>query len=307
MNFTELQHPLASPLQRLTDERWDTKGVQLYIKRDDLLAPDSNDPFCGNKWRKLQYNLLRAQAEGHQQLLTFGGAYSNHLAAVASAGKHLGFDTIGIVRGEAVQNATLERAQQDGMQLHFVDRTTYRQKHEPLYLQQLIARFGKSYILPEGGTNAAAYPGCAGLTHEIMEQCSTPPTHIALACGTGGTMAGVISGLPEMSSIQVLGVSVLKGDFMRREVQQQLTALKQANTHWQVLHQYHHGGYARQRPELMAFIQDFYAHHATLLEPIYTGKLFYALYDLLAQDYFPKGSKVVGIHTGGLQSFGCRV
>jgi len=307
MNFADLKSPSPSPLLLLQDQQWENRGVHLYIKRDDLLAPQPNDPFCGNKWRKLQYNLLRAKEEGYKTLLTFGGAYSNHLAAVASAGHHLGFATIGIVRGEAVDNPTLALAQQNGMKLHFVDRTTYRNKKAPAYLSQLEDRFGKVYILPEGGTNPLAYPGCAALAKEIIAQCPETPTHLAVACGTGGTLAGMLSGLPELNPPQVIGISVLKGDFMTGEIEQQLTTMGQNNTNWEVHSNFHHGGYARQSTELMTFIQTFYQQHGILLEPVYTGKLFFALYALLAQGYFPAGSRVVGIHTGGLQSFGCAV
>ncbi|WP_367391582.1 1-aminocyclopropane-1-carboxylate deaminase/D-cysteine desulfhydrase [Lewinella sp. LCG006] len=307
MNFADLKSPPPSPLVLLDDQQWEDRDVQLYIKRDDLLAPQPNDPFCGNKWRKLQYNLLRAKDEGFEKLLTFGGAYSNHLAAVASAGRHLGFATLGMVRGDKVENPTLALAQQNGMELHFVDRTTYRLKGESEYLRQLEDRFGKVYILPEGGTNPLAYPGCAALAEEIIAQCTEPPTHLALACGTGGTLTGLLSGLPDLNPPEVIGISALKGNFMAGEIQQQLTELALNTTKWEVHSNYHHGGYARQSPALMAFIQTFYQRHGILLEPVYTGKLFFALYALLAQGYFPAGSRVVGIHTGGLQSFGCAV
>lgn len=307
MNFSDLKSPPPSPLILLNDQQWDNRGVRLYIKRDDLLAPQLNDPFCGNKWRKLQYNLLHAKKEGYEKLLTFGGAYSNHLAAVASAGNHLGFATIGIVRGEEVENPTLALARQNGMKLHFVDRTTYRTKNKSEYLSQLEDRFGRVYMLPEGGTNAAAYPGCAALAKEIITQCPEQPTHLAVACGTGGTLTGLLSGLPEDNPPQVIGISALKGNFMTSEIEQQLAALGLNKTNWEVHSNFHHGGYARQSLELMAFIQSFYQQHGILLEPVYTGKLFYALYDLLAQGYFPAGSRVVGMHTGGMQSFGCNI
>lgn len=302
MNFEQLKHPPPSPIQLIHDSRWQEKGVELFIKRDDLLAPAANDPFCGNKWRKLQYNLLQARAEGHQQLLTFGGAFSNHLAAVASAGKHLGFRTIGIVRGEEVQNPVLALARTNGMLLHFMDRSTYRQKHSAEVRQELLDRYGRSYFLPEGGTNAAAYLGCAALANEIWNQADNRPTHLAVACGTGGTMTGLIKGLAGRA--QVLGVSVLKGDFMGKTVKEQLKEQKERQENWKVFEKYHHGGYARQSTALMAFIQSFYWEHGVLLEPVYTGKLFFALYDLLDQGFFPEGSRVIGIHSGGLQSFG---
>ncbi len=306
MKLQYLQHPLPSPLQRLDDPRWEARDVALWIKRDDLLAPSPNDPLCGNKWRKLQYNLQRAREEGYEQLLTFGGAYSNHLAAVASAGSHFGFRTIGVVRGEeAVQNPTLERAQQNGMQLHFIDRSSYRQKQDPTFLQNLTERFGPSYILPEGGTNKDAFAGCAQLAQEILTEHPTQPTHLAVACGTGGTAAGLINGLT--GTAELIGVSVLKGNFMRKEINRHLEQLPETATRWTTLDDYHHGGYARRSPALDNFIQHFHHEHGIILEPIYTGKLFFALYDLLEQGYFPEGSQVVAIHTGGLQAFASRL
>ena len=300
--------PSPSPLHTLPDERWAARGVELLIKRDDLLAPAPNDPFCGNKWRKLQHNLLRAQAQGATTLVSFGGAYSNHIAALASAGQHLGMATAGIIRGEAVSNPTLARAQAAGMHLHFVDRPTYRQLTatptwqalEDLKIFPGLDQAG-TYLIPEGGTNAAALPGCTALAREILQQTSHTPTHVAVACGTGGTLAGLIQGLD--GSSLALGISVLKGHFMTDTVAallQQYTG--QTWPGWRVHETFHHCGYARSSPELAAFIQNFYDRHGILLEPIYTGKLFYALEQLLEAGFFPEGSRVVGIHTGGLQA-----
>lgn len=305
MKLQDLQHPLPSPLQRLHDQRWEDRGVALWIKRDDLLAPEPNDPLCGNKWRKLQYNLTLAKEAGHQQLMTFGGAYSNHIAAVASAGRHFGFQTIGVIRGELVSNPTLDRAEANGMQLHFIDRGSYRQKQDPAFLQTLTKRFGPSYILPEGGTNTDAFTGCAQLAQEILAQHSSKPTHLAVACGTGGTAAGLIDGLAGNAAL--LGISVLKGGFMSKEINGHLELLPNTTTPWCVMDDYHHGGYALRSPALDDFIQRFYQEHGIVLDPIYTGKLFFALYDLLDQDYFPRGSDVVAIHTGGLQAFASRL
>ncbi|MEL6657075.1 MAG: pyridoxal-phosphate dependent enzyme [Bacteroidota bacterium] len=301
MTLQELQNAQASPLQRLYDERWEERDVALWIKRDDLLAPAPNDPLCGNKWRKLQVNLLHAKTRGFEQLLTFGGAFSNHLAAVASAGRHFGFKTIGVVRGEPVDNPTLARAQADGMRLHFVDRTTYRNKTAPSFLQSLYKEYGPAYVLPEGGTNAAAFTGCTNLANEILTQSPTAPTYIAVACGTGGTATGLIQGMAGKSTL--IGVSVLKGNFMQSTIQSLLAERPSSPTPWEVHESYHHGGYAKRSRPLNEFIQWFYQEHEIVLDPIYTGKLFYALYDLLERGYFSNGSSVVGIHTGGLQAF----
>jgi len=300
----QIKSPKPSPLIQLNDERWAARGIELWIKRDDLLAPAANDPFCGNKWRKLQYNLLHANQEGHLTLLTFGGAYSNHIAAVASAGHHIGVSTIGIIRGEEVSNPCLEQARTNGMQLYFMDRQRYRQKHTVAVQEELLQRFGLCYMIPEGGTNDAALKGCTHLAEEIIAQLKPLPTHIALACGTGGTLAGVIQGVEERCA--VLGVSVLKGNFMTNAVQELLTAHTQKDwRNWSIEENFHHGGYAKKSKVLNAYIQDFHQRHGILLDPIYTGKLFYALNQLLEQGHFSEGSRVVAVHTGGLQSFAC--
>jgi 1-aminocyclopropane-1-carboxylate deaminase/D-cysteine desulfhydrase-like pyridoxal-dependent ACC family enzyme len=305
-DLKQIKNPQPSPLVQLHDERWAARGLELWIKRDDLLAPTPNDPFCGNKWRKLQHNLLYACKEGYRTLLTFGGAYSNHIAAVAAAGQHLGLATIGIIRGEAVNNPCLEQAQVQGMQLHFIDRTRYRQKHTAEVREALLRQFGPCYLIPEGGTNALALEGCANLAREILEQALQQPTHIALACGTGGTMAGIVQGLKGQCA--TLGVSVLKGNFMERTVRDVLQEYTQTVwDKWSVAENFHHGGYAKKSKVLDAYIQDFYQQHGVLLEPIYTAKLFFALEQLMLQAYFPEGSRVVAIHTGGLQAFACQL
>lgn len=298
MTYQDLLTFSPSPIQRLDAPKWAKRGVELWVKRDDLLAPVPDDPFCGNKWRKLQHNLLAAKAARHTRVVSFGGAYSNHIAALASAGKHLGIETIGIIRGEEVDNPTLSRAKADGMQLHFVDRTTYRCKNEAQEVARWTQQFAPCYLIPEGGTNARALLGCQQLAKEVVAQLDQPPTHIAVACGTGGTLAGIIQGLP--TSTRAIGVSVLKGNFMRKEV---TSFLGGTYPNWDVYEQFHHGGYAKRSAELMAFIQAFRAQHGIQLEPIYTGKLFFALEELLRQGVFPSGSRVVGIHTGGLQGF----
>jgi 1-aminocyclopropane-1-carboxylate deaminase len=267
------------------------------------MAPAPDDPFCGNKWRKLKYNLADALAtDPTPALLSFGGAYSNHIAALASAGRHLGLSTIGVIRGEEVQNPTLDRARADGMQLHFVDRATYRRKQEDHFCQELQQRFGPNLqIIPEGGSNARALPGCRELGKELLAQTDDPPTHILLACGTGGTLAGLALGLAEAPP-QLLGVSVLKGDFLRAAVQDILLEADYTDPgNWRILTDFHHGGYARRPPELIEFIYRFHAEFGIRLDPIYTGKVAWALEKLIEQNYFPAGSRIVLIHTGGLQ------
>lgn len=291
----------VSPLQPFHADWLAEGGVHCWVKRDDLLAlPAKGDPyaFSGNKWRKLKYNLVAAAESGHQQILTFGGAYSNHIAAVAAAGYLFDFQTVGVIRGERIEplNPTLAYAESCGMQLHFVSRSAYRQKNEPAFLEELQKQFGRSYILPEGGTNKLALKGAAELVEEIKQELSDLPDSIHLCCGTCGTAAGLIAGLAGKS--QVVGYSVLKGDFHKKEIEK-LTGGKQQN--WQVETEYHHGGYAKTTNALLEFIRDFPEQYGFHIDPIYTGKLFWAFRQKVISGQIPTGSRVVLIHSGGLQ------
>ena len=277
-------------------------GVRLLLWRDDLLNPD----LPGNKARKLKYNLRQARAEGRNRLLTFGGAYSNHLAAVAAAGRLYGFETIGLVRGEAHQllNPTLTRCRADGMQLHYLDRTTYRRRAEPAFLQALQQQYGPAYLLPEGGTNGLALRGVAELIDELRQH--TTFDAVAVAAGTGGTLAGLALGLAEAGyPARAVGVAALKGgDFLRADVAALTQAASgRALSNYELHTGYHFGGYAKLPPELRAFIQQFEADFGVLLDPIYTGKLLFGVLDLIKKGHFAAGSTVVAVHTGGLQAW----
>lgn len=289
-----------SPITELKMPELEERRLQLFVKRDDLLQPAGDRRFCGNKVRKLKYNLAEAQKQGFTQWLTFGGAYSNHIAAVARAGKIYGFKTIGVIRGEPHDplNPTLDRATADGMQLHYLDRNSFRQKYDPDVQQQLLELFGESYMLPEGGTNELALKGCAELAIEIEQQLGAWPAYLSVACGTGGTMAGLIRGCTGKS--QVLGVSALKGSWMSGEIKKLLDKDHQW-TNWKVFTQYHFGGYAKFPPELRDFMLSFEKQHGIALDPVYTGKLFFGIMDQIRKDFFPKGSKIVVVHSGGLQ------
>lgn len=288
----------SGPLQELHDPHWRARGIRLWIKRDDLTAPSPGDPFCGNKYRKLKYNLAAARAAGQRRLLTFGGPWSNHIAAVAAAGRRYGFDTTGVIRGEPVRNPTLDRAAADGMQLHFVDRATYRRKHEPEQLRQWEQQFGPALVLPEGGTNAAALRGCAELMQEITAEMEAPPDYAAVACGTGGTAAGLILGASPQT--KVIGFSVLKGEWMAGEIAGLLP--DGAAAPWSVDYRAHCGGYAKRPPELVAYMKDFHQRHGLRLDGVYTGKMMRRLEEKIATGCFPAGSRIVAIHTGGLQA-----
>ena len=293
-----------SLLQELSEPVAAAKGVRLLLWRDDLANPD----LPGNKARKLKYNLAAARQQGHHTLLTFGGAYSNHIAAVATAGRLLGLQTIGLIRGDAPMagagpplNATLAQATADGMALHYLDRSMYRRRSEPDFVAEQLARFGPAYVLPEGGTNALALPGCAELVAEIRQH--TEFDALAIAAGTGGTLAGLLIGLAGQH--HAVGVAALKsGGFLRAEIDA-LTqqSVGQAFDNYSLQTGYHFGGYAKYSAELLSFIQQFRARHGVQLDPIYTGKLLFGVLNLIEKDYFRRGSTVVAIHTGGLQAW----
>ncbi|SCY82919.1 1-aminocyclopropane-1-carboxylate deaminase/D-cysteine desulfhydrase [Flavobacterium caeni] len=265
--------------------------VSLAIKREDLLHP----MVSGNKFRKLKYNLLEAKRQGLHTILTFGGAYSNHIAAVAAAGKLYGFETIGVIRGGELegqigQNPTLQLAVENGMRLVFVSREQYRRKTDAGFIGQMRARFGPFYLVPEGGTNDLAVQGC----EEILTTADDDYDFICCPVGTGGTMAGLVRSAKPCQ--QVLGFAALKGDFLQAEI------LKFVNTpNWELNTDYHFGGYAKIDASLVAFINAFKQRHGILLDPVYTGKMLFGVMELIDKGYFPAGSKILAIHTGGLQ------
>ncbi|MBO0358205.1 1-aminocyclopropane-1-carboxylate deaminase/D-cysteine desulfhydrase [Hymenobacter sp. BT186] len=275
------------------------RNIRLLLLRDDLAHPK----LPGNKWRKLKYNLMAARQAGHHTLLTFGGSFSNHIAAVAAAGRLHNFRTIGLIRGEETQplNPTLARATADGMQLRYLNRTSYRRKQDPAFLAELLHETGPAYLIPEGGSNALALPGCAELVTELA--AATSFDYLCVACGTGGTLAGLLAGMAGQG--QAVGVATLKGgEFLRTDINQLTqTATGRTYLNYDLRTDYHLGGYAHFSPELLRFIQEFEATYGILLDPIYTGKLLYAIFDLLRQDYFAPNSTVIAVHTGGLQGW----
>lgn len=289
-----------SPMQEIRSSELDANGLRLLIKRDDLLAWKENSALCGNKWRKLKYNLLEAKTRHQTHLLTFGGAYSNHLAAVAEAAQVLGFQATGVVRGEETLplNPTLEFVLNCGMRLIYVSRETYRHKSEPGFLSSIGIDPADVFVLPEGGTNAAALRGCRELAEEIQAQAEAD--FIATACGTGGTLAGIITGLA--GTCKALGFSVLKGDFHTVEVGRLLAEhAPGCRLGWHIETGYHFGGYAKWKPALLDFMRHFKSQHGIALDPVYTGKMMYGVFDLMEKGAFPRGSTIVAVHTGGLQ------
>ncbi|RKR09175.1 1-aminocyclopropane-1-carboxylate deaminase [Flavobacterium sp. 90] len=266
-------------------------NISLTIKREDLIHPF----VSGNKFRKLKYNLLQAKAENKTTLLTFGGAFSNHIAAVAYAGKEQGFKTIGIIRGEEIfdkieENPTLKFAQENGMQFEFVTREDYRHKSETSFIEKLKEKFGDFYLVPEGGTNELAVKGC----EEILTEKDAVFDYVCCAVGTGGTISGLINSA--LSHQKVLGFPALKGDFLTDEIR--IFAKKD---NWNLISDYHFGGYGKINLELIEFINAFFEENKVPLDPIYTGKMVFGVIDLIHKNYFPAGSKILLIHTGGLQ------
>ena len=267
------------------------KGVELFIKREDKLHAF----VSGNKYRKLKYNLLQAEKTGFKTLLTFGGAFSNHIAAVASAGNIIGFNTIGVIRGDELQNKiennpTLSFAKQNGMQFKFVTREAYRDKNSETFLNHLEDEFGEFYHIPEGGTNTLAIKGC----EEILTEEDETFDYICCAVGTGGTISGLVN--CSKPSQQVLGFPALKGDFLKEDISKFVT-----QSNWKLITDYHFGGYAKINEELVTFINQFKVDYKVPLDPVYTGKMLFGIMDLIEKQYFPKGSKILAIHTGGLQ------
>ena len=276
--------------QQVPYQHIEYRHQRISIKRLDLIHPQ----ISGNKFFKLKYNLLAARQQGFEKVLTFGGAYSNHIAATAFAAHQFGFQSLGMIRGEELAqrplNPTLATAQQFGMQLEFISRNAYRQKDQPDFLQRLQQQYPDFYLIPEGGTNALAVQGC----REILVAEDAQFDLICCAVGTGGTLAGLIEASQQHQ--QLLGFSALKGDFLTQEVAQLTT-----KRNWRILDDYCCGGYAKTTPELIQFIQTFEQRYNIPLEQVYTGKMLRGIFDLIDQDKIGPDQKILLIHTGGLQ------
>lgn len=267
-------------------------GVELSVLREDLIHPY----ISGNKFRKLKYNLIEFKKGNYTAVLTFGGAYSNHISAVAAAGKEFGFQTIGIIRGEELiskinENPTLKFAQNCGMKLKFISRESYRQKSNPEILNELASEFGNVYILPEGGTNEPAVKGC----EEILGTHTESFDFICCAIGTGGTISGIIRSSAKHQKI--LGFPALKDSgFLKDEINRFTN-----RSNWELIPEYHFGGYGKTCEELINFTNSFKQEFELPLDPVYTAKMMFGITELIKEGYFPKGSKALAIHTGGLQ------
>ena len=271
-------------------------NYQLFIKREDKIHP----LVSGNKFRKLKYNLQEASSQQKKTLLTFGGAYSNHILATAVAGNLKNFQTIGIIRGDELgidisktlaNNTTLRTAFEHGMKLEFISRESYRSKTTTSFLKNIQEKYGDFYLIPEGGTNNLAVKGC----EEILTKEDHQFDYICSCVGTGGTIAGIINSAQKLQKI--LGFPALKGGFLKNEIQQ----YSNTQDNWQLIHDYHFGGYGKYTDELIHFINKFKTATKIPLDPIYTGKMMFGVLDMINNKRFPNGSKILIIHTGGLQ------
>jgi len=272
------------------------KNIELFVKREDKIHP----LVSGNKFRKLKYNIQQAKSLEQDTLLTFGGAFSNHIAATAFAGKSDGLKTIGIIRGDELaldfqntlaNNSTLKQAHENGMQLKFVSREMYREKSSERFINQLKVDFGDFYLIPEGGTNHLAVKGC----EEILTVKDDKFDYICVAVGTGGTISGLIKSAKKHQ--KVIGFPALKGNFLQKEIESFVDKIND----WQLIYEYHFGGYAKYNQSLISFINRFKEETKIPLDPIYTGKMLFGIVDLIKNNYFLENSKILVIHTGGLQ------
>jgi len=270
--------------------------ISLFMKREDQIHPF----ISGNKYRKLKYNISKAKEQQKKTLLTFGGAFSNHISAVAYAGKEYGFKTIGIIRGDELgndlektlqNNITLSTAKDHEMQFKFIARSDYRLKHTSKFISDLRKEFGDFYLVPEGGTNELAIKGC----EEILKPTDEEFDIICCGIGTGGTISGLINSAKAHQ--KVLGFPALKGDFLQKEIEQYTIQ----NKNWSLINDYHFGGFGKINEELINFINHFKQETTMPLDPIYTGKMMFGIVDLIKNGYFKEGTKILAIHTGGLQ------
>lgn len=322
---SDIRIAMEITLQKISNREIEKSGTNLFILRLDKIpaCPASRHPhISGNKWFKLKYNLEEAKRQKKDTLVTFGGAYSNHIAATAAAGKKFGFKTIGIIRGDELEappqpsplgrekNKTLLFAEKCGMKLHFISREDYwklREDNSAVIANLKLKTLNKKlFFLPEGGTNELAVKGCS----EIISHITIPFDYVCCPVGTGGTFAGIISSLKGkqsegLPSGKAIGFSVLKGgEFLKETVQALITSPGTAcPPPWkgEIKTEYHFGGYARHTPELLKFISDFEKENNIPLEHVYTGKTMFGIFDLIKKNYFPKNSTIIAIHTGGLQ------
>tara|TARA_B110000967_G_C18883793_1_gene562669 strand:- start:567 stop:1472 length:906 start_codon:yes stop_codon:yes gene_type:complete len=281
--------PIIPTVQEISDSLISDKNIRVFVVREDLIHPY----ISGNKWRKLYYNIQAAKQQKCTTLITFGGAYSNHIVATAAVGKQFGFKTIGFIRGEEhfPLNPSISYARSCGMEIRYLERSSYKLKDEAVFLNSLLAKEKEYYLLPEGGTNHLAVKGC----EEIVSKLKFDFDIVCCSCGTGGTLSGIINSLKPHQ--RALGFPALKGAHFLSEEIGKYTRSSQ----WEFNLDYHFGGYAKVNASLIDFMNLFKQNHNIPLDPVYTGKLFFGVWDLIKKDYFRRGSSIVLIHTGGLQ------
>jgi len=304
--------------QRLNWKTFDDKKISVYLRRDDV----ASEHYPGNKWYKLFYNLQFILAAGHKTVVSFGGAYSNHIHALAAMGRQYGLNTVGVIRGYKPKtlSPTLQDAEACGMRLLFLEHSAYRNKDLSPFSDLLAAEYGGAagavmrgecserreieknpgyYCLPEGGDNLLGVHGCQAIGQAIQQHFSGDYT-VCCAAGTGTTLAGIISAMPE--HINCLGFSALKGkDTLSAHITQRLRELSCSQQRWQIINDYHHGGYAKTTPELLQFMVSIEAANNMLLEPVYGAKMLWGIDQLAQADYWPQGSTVIAVHGGGVQ------
>ncbi|MBI3135058.1 MAG: pyridoxal-phosphate dependent enzyme [Bacteroidetes bacterium] len=292
---------IPSPLQKLDDPLFTAHQLSVYLKRDDLIDAE----ISGNKWRKLKFNLEKFRVMKYDAILTFGGAYSNHIAATAAAGRMLKIPTLGIIRGDELtieSNKTLSKAHADGMQLEFVPRAVYEQRYERIYHEELRAKYGNVLIIEEGGANHLGVFGVG----ELLAELPFEPDHLYVAAGTGTTAAGL---LYASETVQVNAVAALKGgDFLKADIQKLLyyAMLDEADSAEKMKRlvlrtEFHFGGYGKYTPELLRFMKNCALQHQVPLDQVYTAKMMYAFYADLRAGKFEPQSSIVLVHTGGIQ------
>jgi 1-aminocyclopropane-1-carboxylate deaminase len=288
---------LPTPTVEIKNELLRSADVRLLVKLEYL----NHDEISGNKLWKLKYNVEQAIREGKKTLLTFGGAYSNHIYATAACAKEFALKSIGIIRGEEVRplNPTLQFARSCGMHLHFVSRTDYREKTSAEFLSKLSKSFGEFYLIPEGGTNFLAVKGCSEFGETEFE--NIPFDYLCVPVGTGGTIAGLISAFKDKKNI--IGITVLKdGGFLKTDIEKLVFDFcGRRCVNWKLLTDYHHGGYAKTNDDLNSFIEDMLHQYNLPLDHVYTGKLIWGIMKEIEAGNFPRGSTILALHTGGLQ------
>lgn len=300
------------PHQKLIWPTFTQKKLSVYLRRDDI----ASEHYPGNKWYKLFYNLKAVIQSGQKTILSFGGAYSNHIHALAAMGKQYRLNTVGVIRGypPRVLSPTLQDAREWGMELLFLGHDDYRKKNLSQFSEQLKKQYGDYYCLPEGGDNLLGVKGCQALAHGISQHFTGEYT-VCCALGTGTTFAGIVSAIPEQ--VKCLGFSVLKGeDTLTEQVSQRLQNMGSLPREWHINNDYHHGGYAKTTPELLTFMQAIEeANSLSLesvklesmklepmkLEPVYSAKMLWGIDQLAQQNYWPEGSTIIAVHGGGLQ------